>query len=262
MTRNREHGQSLVELTLFIPILLLMLAGMIELGVLTNAYITALDASRAAARYASPLDPADTRCQDFNSPFTGRSISFGVDPCFDQYETKAGQVKSWGAESVYDTCKNSATRNFYYVAGCLAVLNLPRGALDPTSKTVWTANDYPGDDIVVVTIPISNGLPVYTENAHWWSLYGNQPSGVSPSSVFARTGSGTFTLRQEFIDKLGGGLASAPASGLVVVEVYHAQPQLIKIFNIVNALAGGRAVIPDPIPLTAYTVFPLVSVEP
>ena len=46
-----ERGQSLVELTLFVPIMILLLAGFVEIGFLINGYITALDSSRASARY-------------------------------------------------------------------------------------------------------------------------------------------------------------------------------------------------------------------
>src|SRR5512136_1345466 len=97
---QRERGQSLVELTLFVPILILLLAGFVEIGVLINGYITTLDASRAAARYVSPLDPKLTRCQPFGpdsdpthsyiSPFTSNCTT-GVT----EYPSRAAEVKSW-----------------------------------------------------------------------------------------------------------------------------------------------------------------------
>jgi hypothetical protein len=52
-------GQSLVELTLTMPILLLMLFGLIEIGWYANSYLILLDASREAGRYGANLSPGD-----------------------------------------------------------------------------------------------------------------------------------------------------------------------------------------------------------
>jgi hypothetical protein len=259
--RQDSRGQSLVELTLFLPLLLLMLAGLVEIGVLVNGYITALDASRAAARYVSPSDPSLTRCQPFSNSGTGLSITFGADPCYGEYLAKAATVKSWGATLAYQTCYNSPTRNFYYVAGCMAVLNLPNGGLDPNPKTIWTTNDYAGDDVIVATIPITAGQPVYDENARWWSFYGNQPTPAFPSYVISPTGSGTFVVTPDFVSKLGS-YAIAPATGIVVVEVYHAQKHFLGLFNPLSGMVGGSAIIPNPIPIHTFTIFPLVAIEP
>ena len=48
-----SKGQSLVELTLVLPILLLMLLGLMELGMLLRAYLVVVNANREAARFAS-----------------------------------------------------------------------------------------------------------------------------------------------------------------------------------------------------------------
>jgi Flp pilus assembly protein TadG len=45
-----ERGQSLVELTLTLPVLLLLLVGVAELGNSLNAYMTVVDAGRDGAR--------------------------------------------------------------------------------------------------------------------------------------------------------------------------------------------------------------------
>jgi hypothetical protein len=48
--REREQGQSLVELAIAIPVLMLLLMGVIEFGHGMNSYLTVLAASRDAAR--------------------------------------------------------------------------------------------------------------------------------------------------------------------------------------------------------------------
>ncbi len=57
LKRIKEHsGQSLVELAIILPLLLLMLAGMVEVAFGMFAYLTALDLTREAARFASVRD--------------------------------------------------------------------------------------------------------------------------------------------------------------------------------------------------------------
>jgi len=53
-----ERGQSLVEMAIVLPLLLLILAGAVDLGRAFNNYIIVTNASREGARYASrlPLD--------------------------------------------------------------------------------------------------------------------------------------------------------------------------------------------------------------
>lgn len=56
-TPTASPGQSLVELTLTLPILLIMLLGLTEIGWYANNYMTLLDAVREAGRYGSTKDP-------------------------------------------------------------------------------------------------------------------------------------------------------------------------------------------------------------
>ena len=53
-TRGRgERGQSMVELALPIPVLLLLLVGVVEVGNALNSYMTVVDAARDGARLGS-----------------------------------------------------------------------------------------------------------------------------------------------------------------------------------------------------------------
>jgi hypothetical protein len=54
---RRTRGQSLVELTLTLPILLVMLLGLTEIGWFANHYLTLLDVVREAGRFGATLDP-------------------------------------------------------------------------------------------------------------------------------------------------------------------------------------------------------------
>jgi len=55
--KRRGRGQSLVEFTILLPVLLMMLSGLIEFGFLLNTYLDIIDAAREAARFAANDDP-------------------------------------------------------------------------------------------------------------------------------------------------------------------------------------------------------------
>lgn len=54
---KKSLGQSLVEFTIMLPLLLMMLSGLIEFGILLNYYLDVIDAAREAARFAADGDP-------------------------------------------------------------------------------------------------------------------------------------------------------------------------------------------------------------
>ncbi len=47
------RGQSLVEITLLLPVLLIVVSGLLEFGFILNEYLTVMDAARNAARFSS-----------------------------------------------------------------------------------------------------------------------------------------------------------------------------------------------------------------
>ncbi|MBN1285642.1 MAG: pilus assembly protein [Anaerolineae bacterium] len=78
-----RRGQSLVELTLTLPILLLLLFGMIEIGWYANNYLVLLDASREAGRYGATGDPVQQwQIGLSNEPF--RHDCCVGDQCYDE----------------------------------------------------------------------------------------------------------------------------------------------------------------------------------
>lgn len=54
---RQRRGQSLVEFTILLPVLLMMLSGLIEFGFMLNSYLDLIDAAREAARFAANDDP-------------------------------------------------------------------------------------------------------------------------------------------------------------------------------------------------------------
>jgi Flp pilus assembly protein TadG len=52
-TARHQHGQSLVEFALILPVLMLVLMGIVQMGFVFNAYVTISNATREAARTAT-----------------------------------------------------------------------------------------------------------------------------------------------------------------------------------------------------------------
>lgn len=63
---HRRKGQSLIEMTLIVPILLIMVLGLVEVAAFLGAYLDALDLVREAARFASLRDPFYSGETDMN----------------------------------------------------------------------------------------------------------------------------------------------------------------------------------------------------
>lgn len=58
--RSGSKGQSFVELSLVVLLLMMLVAGIAEFGVLLNHYLNILDGAREAARYGANYDPFAT----------------------------------------------------------------------------------------------------------------------------------------------------------------------------------------------------------
>jgi Flp pilus assembly protein TadG len=58
--RTGELGQSVVELALVLPVFIVLLTGVIEIGDAINSYLTVIDVSRDSARLASKGAATDT----------------------------------------------------------------------------------------------------------------------------------------------------------------------------------------------------------
>ena len=59
LSRNsrKNRGQSLVELTIMLPLLLIMISGLVEMGFMLNYYLDVIDAARETARFSANDDP-------------------------------------------------------------------------------------------------------------------------------------------------------------------------------------------------------------
>jgi hypothetical protein len=67
--RRLFRGQSIVEFTLLLPLLLMLLSSLIEFGFMLNEYLDLIDTTRETARYLSDLDPFSTTAYGFREEF-------------------------------------------------------------------------------------------------------------------------------------------------------------------------------------------------
>jgi len=96
---KREEGQAMVEFVLVAPILLLLVFGIVQLGILFNNYETLTDAVRAGARQAAVSrtlsDPAGIAANRVRTAAANLDTSPGVlDVAVDPYDPKSG-THSW-----------------------------------------------------------------------------------------------------------------------------------------------------------------------
>jgi Flp pilus assembly protein TadG len=97
--RRNEEGQAMVEFALVAPILLLLVFGIVQLGILFNNYETLTDAVRAGARQAAVSrtlsDPTGTAVNRVRTAAANLDTSPGVlDVTVDPYDPKSG-THSW-----------------------------------------------------------------------------------------------------------------------------------------------------------------------
>lgn len=251
---SSNRGQSILEFALFLPILLILIAGMVEIGAYAIDYMNVLDASREGARFGANLDPELTS----NYPFdTGGGPEFP-----DVRPPEIGGPMM--VEDFLDICMHGGTTNFYYEVACLTFQNVP-------TYTMSGLHPAEGDDIVITVIGVTTGTianrwpltPTHaspsdqgyhfqgandgftnpsctvtqTTNCRCWSLYGLRTSQLANSDINSRL------------------LSSAPATGFVIVEVFHAHHHFTGFFRIGDFIA-------DPIQIRPYTVFPVAAAEP
>jgi hypothetical protein len=69
MNRRKPWGQSLVEVAIAFPLLIMLFSGMVEFGFMLNTYLSLLDATRQTARFYSNINPF-TSIDESTSPAT------------------------------------------------------------------------------------------------------------------------------------------------------------------------------------------------
>ena len=191
--KQSGKGQSLVEITISLPLLLMLLSGMVEFGFMLNYKLSLLDATREVARLFSNFDPID-------------------DP---------------------NTTVNEADV-FYPSAVDQVLVVLEPQDINDTSRKIHLRNDteHP-DDVVISVYSVNDGIATLVNDYHWSN---NQPSRFDAAKIENRL------------------IASAPATGVLVVEVFYHYDQILGL--------PWLGFLPNPTLLYAHTVMPNSAAEP
>jgi hypothetical protein len=123
--RRRTSGQSLVEIAILFPILLMLLSGLVEFGFLLNQYLNLLDGAREAARFASDgdpftRDPGNQNCSLANGPITQ-----------DFYNQAACLAQQVALPIRLDSAKDDVVISAFGVADGAVVARYPASPSDP-----------------------------------------------------------------------------------------------------------------------------------
>jgi len=221
---SKTRGQSMVELALLFPLLLILLSGLIEFGFILNEYLSLMDAARNAARFASD----------------------GLYYEHDDIGTVIGSMDDYNS-----VCQN--TRHFYRQSACLVNQELRQEA--PTialhdNDTESDGDDYldplVGNDIIVSAFSFTEGAGITNRHpdTDGWSYAEDLEVATDKVSNFTSS-------------DVTGRLVSltSPNTGYVLVEIYYYYDHLMK-------LPWITAVVDDPLLLHAYAFMPLTSAEP
>lgn len=118
------RGQSLVELTITLPVLLVMLMGLAEIGWFANSYLTLLDVVREAGRFAATGDPllwpdGDERnysamdCEEIPGYYNDH------DPTIDYTTWPGPDLSAWGYGD-----RGELERGYYDGIACGVLINM------------------------------------------------------------------------------------------------------------------------------------------
>ena len=246
-----QRGQSFMELAIFLPILLLMLGGMVEVTLTFNDYLQMLDAARYGARSISDSNP-------YPADFPMASGTFNPN-----------------SPSAYDTLTDTTTLNPFRIAAYNAEFNLnPLISLKTslkgdgtsnrndcsTSNTNTTGSNTYRDDVVVSLF--ATNVISSTSTIQLTRFKSNAVDGIPLTGhLVADTTESGWSYKNQMCSAIKTAdlgtklLTTAPNTGFLIVEVFYNRPQVLN-------LPGLGSVIPNPLPLHAYAIFPLVAVEP
>jgi hypothetical protein len=132
---HKSRAQSLVEVAISFPILIILFSGVIEFGFILNYYLSLLDATRESARLYSGGDPFDpsffrTPCQaDTFYCDTADNVRRILDPSLGSVYGAAGTtVNLWRSQGPYHLFKSGSS-------------NKTPGIVGGNYPSIFTAND-------------------------------------------------------------------------------------------------------------------------
>lgn len=230
-----SRGQSLVELALVLPVLLILLLGVVEVAFFIGRYLDLLDLTREAARFASVRDPftvqTDPSLWDCGPAATGMEIPF----------------------------------DFYYQTSC--IFSPPAGSAlctDPdfcNGMNSFVTLDSKTDDIVISVFTVSN-LRVTnqwpTPGGYW--AFSDHDDNTINNDNWKKNCQGDEVrtapyFSQSTVESSLSSTSSTLNKGFVGVEIYYCYEQVLGLPLLTNF-------VPNPLRAHVYTFMPLPAAQP
>ena len=214
-SRRKTKGQSFIELALVFMVLMMLFAGVVELGNLINLYLDIIDAAREGARYANAVS------------------LYKEDPIT--------HVKSIGEDVFNKTAQVAwATMN----PACSLILPVKPDAANCPANEMKIDFDPTTDDILISVLSY-DGVTLKRLNGTNWGF---------GDGIWSRFDNHTVSMvtNAEIISQLD---STAPNTGFIMVEIFYDYHQLL-------GMPFFTDVIPDPIPVHAFSIMPYPAAEP
>jgi hypothetical protein len=243
LTWDGEAGQSLVEMALIMPLLLLMLLGVLEVGWALRGYLVLSNANREATRFS-----ARGRYLDFNQT-TPNAIGYPL-VVSHTLASLAGQLPV----DLYPDSTNGGIIISHYVVDtgqpCVNMSSCVCSS-DPANFDAENAGNILDDD------EFHGPGPSWDNYDHW--RYNSRPGELESRLDDAALMSQLKNENNVFNCNLNKKDPSAPWSinSVIAVELFYDQPQLLGIFDTQSVL--GVAIIPNPIPFYTHTVMRITA---
>jgi len=106
---KKPRGQSLVEFTIVLPILLIMMSGLIEFGFLLNYYLNLIDGARDIARFLANSDPSLPDDWLGCDPVHGTAYYPRLVQCY--------MSQAFGSQIAFDAATDDILVSYFSVAG-------------------------------------------------------------------------------------------------------------------------------------------------
>jgi hypothetical protein len=240
----RDKGQSLVEMAIISPLLLLLFIGVLEVGWAIRGYIVLLNADREATRFAARGQYLDFRFYERDEIGYGYVLSHTLESMSEQldFDVVSGDPNGTLIISHYlvDTAKPCADPPCN--DDCDADKHNKHGGCD-CSTPDRREEDYSYDDLI-----LHPAIPGYE---HFSALYGiSRPSRLDHAQLVAelKEQNDAFNCSLNLKDE---SIPWVPNSA-VVVEAWYDQPQLLGVPIISNYFT-------DPVPLYVNTTMRIAS---
>jgi hypothetical protein len=241
----KRKGQSLVELTMVLSLLLTLMVGMVEFGNLLNQYINLVDGAREGARFASNDDPFST--VEVKNPTSGLMETKSNYPYF---FSKIYQV----VEGVYtkDPITGVETQE---TKGAISPIVLSKENGDDIVVSFFTVT---GDSSRSTGSCTSPGAIQDPADSSLFRYTPDTPPSGAPASARSRYSNKDTAFTDAQVKSLLDGCA--PNAGVLLVEVFYNYHQILKLGSFLKD-ADGNGIL-DPIPVHTYSIMPLSSAEP